>query len=199
MLRAGVAATKRPLDMLTKCPAAAFLQGELKNTKPSKPSQKPARSQPEASQKPARSQPEASQKPTKPSQKPATTSQNPAKKPASPKASQEPTKPSQKPARSQPGASQEPARSQPKASQCTSRRIKAVEDAGAFRAPTNAAKLQPPVRRRAGRGLHDRPEHGGPAFQGSGNAAGRLTRWGRPAAVRQLDDFLGPPRPRTLD
>ena len=29
--------------------------------------------------------------------------------------------------------------------------------------------------------------------------AGRLTRRGRPAAVRQLDDFLGPPRPRTLD
>ena len=36
-----------------------------------------------------------------------------------------------------------------------------------------------------------------PAPQGSGNAAGRLTRR-RPAAVRQ-DDFLGPPRPRTLD
>ena len=35
--------------------------------------------------------------------------------------------------------------------------------------------------------------------QGSGNAAGRLTRRGRPAAVRQLDDFLAPPRPRTLD
>ena len=33
---------------------------------------------------------------------------------------------------------------------------------------------------------------------GSGNAAGRLTRR-RPAAVRQLDDFLAPPRPRTLD
>ena len=31
-----------------------------------------------------------------------------------------------------------------------------------------------------------------------GNAAGRLTRRGRPAAVRQLDDFLAPPRPRTL-
>ena len=37
-----------------------------------------------------------------------------------------------------------------------------------------------------------------PAPQGSGNAAGRLTRH-RPAAVRQLDDFLAPPRPRTLD
>ena len=35
-----------------------------------------------------------------------------------------------------------------------------------------------------------------PARQGSGNAAGRLTR---PAAVRQLDNFLGPPRPRTID
>ena len=27
---------------------------------------------------------------------------------------------------------------------------------------------------------------------------GRLTRRGRPAAVRQLDDFLAPPRSRTL-
>ena len=83
----------------------------------------------------------------------------------------------------------------------TNRRIKAVEDAGAFRAPTK--ELQP-----SGRGLHDRPEHRGPGdpaeagaagAQGSGNAAGRLTRRGRPAAVRQLDDFLAPPRPRTLD
>ena len=32
-----------------------------------------------------------------------------------------------------------------------------------------------------------------PAPQGSGDAAGRLTRRGRPAAVRQLDDFLGLP------
>ena len=30
-----------------------------------------------------------------------------------------------------------------------------------------------------------------PAPQGSGNAAGRLTRRGRPAAVRQLDDLPG--------
>ena len=81
----------------------------------------------------------------------------------------------------------------------TDRRVKAVEDAGAFRAPTNAARSFK-VRRRAaagGRGLHDRPQHGGallklaPAPQGSGNAADRLTRRGRPAAVRQLDDFLG--------
>ena len=36
-----------------------------------------------------------------------------------------------------------------------------------------------------------------PAPQGSGNAAARLTRRGRPAAVRQLDDFLGPRRPRS--
>ena len=35
-----------------------------------------------------------------------------------------------------------------------------------------------------------------PAPQGSGNAAGRLTRRGRPAAVRQLDDFLAPQDPR---
>ena len=33
-----------------------------------------------------------------------------------------------------------------------------------------------------------------PAAEGSGNAAGRLTGRGRPAAVRQLDDFLAPPR-----
>ena len=38
-----------------------------------------------------------------------------------------------------------------------------------------------------------------PAPQGSGNAAGRLTMRGRPAAARQLDDLLGPPRPRTID
>ena len=73
--------------------------------------------------------------------------------------------------------------------------------------PTSAGafeELRPSVRRRAaagGRGLHDRPQHGGRetllllAPQGSGNAAGRLTRRGRPAAVRQLDDFLAPPRP----
>ena len=36
-----------------------------------------------------------------------------------------------------------------------------------------------------------------PAPQNSGNAAARLTRRGRPAAVRQLDDFLGPRRPRS--
>ena len=35
-------------------------------------------------------------------------------------------------------------------------------------------------------------------LQVSNNSAGRLTRR-RPAAVRQLDDFLAPPRPRTLD
>ena len=47
----------------------------------------------------------------------------------------------------------------------TDRRVKAVEDAGAFRAPTNVARsFNPSVRRRAaagGRGLHDRPQHGG--------------------------------------
>ena len=72
-------------------------------------------------------------------------------------------------------------------------------------------ELQPSVRRRAAAGAVDsmtvRSTEGRqtllklalPAPQGSGNAAGRLTRRGRPAAVRQLDDFLGPPRPRTLD
>ena len=48
----------------------------------------------------------------------------------------------------------------------TDRRVKAVEDAGAFRAPDERGEELP---RR------------------------------RPAAVRQLDDFLGLPRPRTLD
>ena len=87
----------------------------------------------------------------------------------------------------------------------TNRRIKAVEDAGAFRAPTNAARSFNPqygdvqrlgavdsmtVRSTEGRETLLKLAHG--------NAAGRLTRR-RPAAVRQLDDFLGPPRPRTLD
>ena len=71
----------------------------------------------------------------------------------------------------------------------TNRRIKAVEDAGAFRAPTNAPEH---------RGPGDPVEAGVLAVEGSGNAAGRLTRRSRPAAVRQLD-FLAPPRPRTLD
>ena len=62
----------------------------------------------------------------------------------------------------------------------TDRRIKAVEDAGLSE--------------------HQRMRRGAstlPAPQGSGNAAGRLTRRGRPAVVRQLDDFLGPRRPRS--
>ena len=94
----------------------------------------------------------------------------------------------------------------------TERRIKAIEDAGAFRAPTNAARS---FNRQYGdvqqlaavdsmtvRGTEGREtllKLALPAPQGSGNAAGRLTRRGRPAAVRQLDDFLGPPRPRTID
>ena len=75
----------------------------------------------------------------------------------------------------------------------TERRVKAVEDAGAFRAPTNAARKRlgavdsMTVRSTEGRVALPAP--------GSGNAAGRLTRR-RPAAVRQLDDFLAPPRPR---
>ena len=94
----------------------------------------------------------------------------------------------------------------------TNRRIKAVEDAGAFRAPTNAARSFNPQygdaqQLRAVDSMTVRSTEGRetllklalPAPQGSGNAAGRLTRRGRPAAVRQLDDFLAPPRPRTLD
>ena len=84
--------------------------------------------------------------------------------------------------------------------------MKAVEDAGAFRAPTNAARSFNPQygdvqRLGAVDSMTVRSTEGRetlPAPQGSGNAAGRLTRR-RPAAVRQLDDFLAPPRPRTLD
>ena len=93
----------------------------------------------------------------------------------------------------------------------TNRRIKAVEDAGAFQAPTNAARSFNPQygnvqQLRAVDSMTVRSTEGRetllklalPAPQGSGNT-GRLTRRGRPAAVRQLDDFLAPPRPRTLD
>ena len=93
----------------------------------------------------------------------------------------------------------------------TERRVKAVEDAGAFRAPTNAARSFNPqygdVQRlgavdsmtvRSTEGRETLLKLALPAPQG-GNAAGRLTRRGRPVAVRQLDDFLAPPRPRTLD
>ena len=91
----------------------------------------------------------------------------------------------------------------------TDRRVKAVQ--GAFRAPTNAARSFNPqygdVQRlgavdsmtvRSTEGRETLLKLALPAPQGSGNAAGRLTRR-RPAAVRQLDDFLAPPRPRTLD
>ena len=91
------------------------------------------------------------------------------------------------------------------------RRVKAVEDAGAFRAPTNAARSFNPqygdmqrlgavdsMTVRSTEGRETLLKLALPAPQGSGNAAGRLTRR-RPAAVRQLDDFLAPPRPRTLD
>ena len=92
----------------------------------------------------------------------------------------------------------------------TDRRVKAVQDAGAFRAPTNAARSFNPqygdVQRlgavdsmtvRSTEGRETLLKLALPA-PGSGNVAGRLTRR-RPAAVRQLDDFLAPPRPRTLD
>ena len=92
----------------------------------------------------------------------------------------------------------------------TDRRIKAVEDAGAFRAPTNAARSFNPqygdvqqlrvvdsMTVRSTEGRETLLKLALPAPQGSGNAAGRLTRRGRPAAVRQLDDFLGPRRPRS--
>ena len=93
----------------------------------------------------------------------------------------------------------------------TERRVKAVQDAGAFRAPTNAARSFNPqygdvqqlgavdsMTVRSTEGRETLLKLALPAPQGSGNAAGRLTRH-RPVAVRQLDDFLAPPRPRTLD
>ena len=91
----------------------------------------------------------------------------------------------------------------------TDRRVKAVEDAGAFRAPTNVARRfnsQYGDAQRLGAvdSMTVRSTEGRETLlklalpPGSGNAAGRLTRR-RPAAVRQLDDFLAPPRPRTLD
>ena len=71
-----------------------------------------------------------------------------------------------------------------------------------FRAPTNAARSFNPQygdvqQLRAVDSMTVRSTEGRetllklalPAPQGSGNAAGRLTRRGRPAAVRQLDDF----------
>ena len=85
----------------------------------------------------------------------------------------------------------------------TDRRVKAVEDAGAFRAPTNAARSFNPqygdvqqlgavdsMTVRSTEGRETLLKLALPAPQGSGNAVGRLTRRGRPAAARQLDDFL---------
>ena len=78
----------------------------------------------------------------------------------------------------------------------TDRRMKAVEDAGAFRAPTNAARSFNPqygdvqqlgamdsMTVRSTEGRETLLKLALPAPQGSGNAAGRLTRRGRPAAV----------------
>ena len=85
----------------------------------------------------------------------------------------------------------------------TDRRMKAIEDAWDFRAPTNATRSFNPqygdVRLQAVDSMTVRRTEGRetllklalPAPLGSGNAAGRLTRRGRPAAVRQLDDFPG--------
>ena len=90
----------------------------------------------------------------------------------------------------------------------TDRRMKAAEDAGLPSADERGEELQPSVRRRQRLGGVDsmtvRSTEGRktllklalPAPQGSGNAAGRLTRR-RPAGVRQLDDFLAFPGPLT--
>ena len=91
----------------------------------------------------------------------------------------------------------------------TDRRVKAVQDAGAFRAPTRSFNPQygdvqqlgavDSMTVRSMEGRETLLKLALPAPQGSGNAAGRLTRRGRSAAARQLDDFLAPPRPTTLD
>ena len=82
--------------MLAKCPATAFLQGELKKTgkkrEPSQTSQK-------ASQEPNQTSQKASQKPNQTSHNPIQTSQ---------KASQEPNQTSQEPNQTSQKASQEP-------------------------------------------------------------------------------------------
>ena len=62
----------------------------------------------------------------------------------------------------------------------TDRRMKAVEDAGPS-ADERGEELQPSVRRCAaagGRGLHDRPQHGGPGDPTEAGAAGAATRRG---------------------
>ena len=65
----------------------------------------------------------------------------------------------------------------------TDRRVKAVEDAGAFRADERGEELQPSVRRRAAAGAVD-------------SVTVRSTE-GRKTLLKL--DFLEPPRPRTLD
>ena len=91
--------------VLAKCPAAAFLQGELKKTgkkrKPSQTSQK-------ASQEPTKTSQKASQEQAKPARKPARSQSKPARKLRSQ------AKPARKPARSQAKPARKPARSQPK-------------------------------------------------------------------------------------
>ena len=63
------------------------------------------------------------------------------------------------------------------------------QDAGAFRAPTNAARSFNQHRDVRLQGRETLLKLALPAPRGSGNAAGRLTRHGRPAA----DDFPGHP------
>ena len=66
----------------------------------------------------------------------------------------------------------------------TDRRVKAVEDGRLPSADERGEELQPSVRQRAaagGRGLHDRPQHGGPgdpAEAGAAGAAGQRQRGG---------------------
>ena len=65
----------------------------------------------------------------------------------------------------------------------TNRRMKAIEDAGAHQ---RGEELQSPVRRRAaagGRGLHDRPKHGGPGDPAEAGPAGAAGQWQRGGAA----------------
>ena len=81
----------------------------------------------------------------------------------------------------------------------TDRRVKGVEDVGERRRTRRGAStLSTATCSSWGPWSETLLKLALPAPQGSGNAAGRLTRR-RPAAVRQLDDFLAPSRPRTID
>ena len=80
----------------------------------------------------------------------------------------------------------------------TDRRVKAVQ--AGVRAPTNAARsFNPQYGDVQQLGAVDSMTVRSTEGRETGAAAAATRRDGAAAAVRQLDDFLGPPRPRTLD